>query len=314
MILFGSSGAALAKLMIVAMYIPLGPVAREQQFGPITPGFGFDRAVVSWNVEKVETTQFLIEAKVDSSPWQVVGRWPLSSVPEPLRCHDAKTVTLRIKAAADRGATVRMITVAFEKDGPEGTEPVVHPDDDQGAPDIQGDINKIVGSSPEDRLLAAYLRHWSRTLGRRDLVREPSSLSLLHPANGDSSCMAAAAGSILGFRGYVSFFHSLGDLARWNTMAPVWCDLSGPDGSVLVYGLKPNGDVAAVVPEGNGLGAVTIPQRQFARRWQGTGRRVLILQPKGLDTPEGDKNSPVWIHLHIEPPLPPLEKTKGSGS
>jgi hypothetical protein len=196
-----------------------------------------------------------------------------------------------------------MMAVAFQRNSAESSVPQHEPGPLKPAELKLGDVS---GGSGPARVLAAYLRHWAFTLDRKDLRTSSSTIDGLLPARPGFCDLASASGSYIGIRAYVSYFHSMRDLAVWTDLAPVVCDLAEP---VLVEGLFRNGDVSAILARGDSLKRVRIPRAAFVRRWQATGREVMIVQPRGLDTPEQDPESPAWIHLHFEPGNP----TPGSG-
>ncbi len=296
---------AFAKLQIVAMNVPIAEIPKVLSYGPLEPGFSFNRAAVSWNVEGVDHSRVLVEARTGPGAWKPIERWSAEAKgSEDVKARAATRLFLRMTLSAVPRATLRMVTVAFERDRP---ETAVRPNKGGSMSALEVDLSRVTGGTPENRLLSAYISHWARTLGRPDLRRSADELSKAHGPHPGLGLLAATAGSPIGLRAYVSYFGSPQDVVAWTELAPVWCSLKidGSSAGALVEGLTSNGDVQAVIPTDKGLRRTKIGQRAFAREWSATGRQVMIIQPKGLDTPEGLTDSPVWIHLHHEPPFRP---------
>ena len=254
---------ALASIALLAirpdlLFPPLGE-SMIRSFEPLKPGFEWNQAIVSWNVENPAGAEVKIEARAwrgeTPTKWYAVADWSLKGPRVSIEGQkdtdgDMDTDTLVLKAPAERlelRATLktlaegprprlRLLTANFldsrASDGPDLPQPSPAWGRTIDVPmRAQGDYPSggVLCSATSTSML---LWHYSRVLGRPELDRdvpevEANVWDTVYKGAGNWPFNVAYSGSFPGMRAYVTRFAGIADLEKWIAAgAPLACSVS----------------------------------------------------------------------------------------
>jgi hypothetical protein len=232
-----------------------------QAFQPLSPGFAWDEAIVSWNLENPVSAGVRVEARAwrgdTATKWYTIADWAADTAKAPRVSvegqkdadGDVDTDTFVLKSPADRlelRATLktlaegprprlRLLTASFANTKEKTADhPVPSPawgktiDVPQRA---QGDYpnGSVLCSATSTSML---LWHYSRVLNRPELDRdvpevEASVWDSVYNGAGNWPFNVAYSGSFPGMRAYVARFAGISDLEKWiDAGLPVACSVS----------------------------------------------------------------------------------------
>ncbi len=252
--------AAFAGLLAIRpdLAFPVPGSVATKAFEPLSPGFAWNQAIVSWNVENPQTAGLRVEARAwrgeVPTKWYVLADWsakgPRVSVEGQKDADgDVNTDTLELKSPADRlelratlktlgeGPTprLRLLTAAF-LDSKAKTAAVSHRSEAWGKTiDVpmraQGDYPNggVLCSATSTSML---LWHYSRVLHRPELDRdvpevEANVWDAVYDGAGNWPFNVAYSGSFPGMRAYVARFAGISDLEKWIAVdLPLACSVS----------------------------------------------------------------------------------------
>lgn len=255
-------GMVLASLALLAIRpdveFPVPGDVLTKVFEPLRPGFAWNEAIVSWNVENPKAARLRVEARAwrGSVPtkWYALGDWsaqgPRGSV-EGQKDDDGNvdTDTLVLKAPADRlelRATLksisgdarprlRLLTASFLDSKTKTADAPVASEAWGKTIDVpvraQGDYpnGSVLCSATSTSML---LWHYSRVLNRPELDRdvpevEASVWDSVYKGAGNWPFNVAYSGSLPGMRAYVARFAGIADLEKWIVAGlPLACSVS----------------------------------------------------------------------------------------
>lgn len=230
-----------------------------QTFEPLKPGFGWNEAIVSWNVENPESAAMRIEARAwrgeTPTRWYVIADWalkgPRASVDGQKYADGAMdTDTLVLRSPADRlelrttlktlyegpRPRLRLLTANFldakapmeadvPKPGPAWGKTIDVPQRAQGDYPNGGVLCSATSTS-------MLLWHYSRILHRPELDRDVPEVEAavwdsVYDGAGNWPFNVAYSGSFPGMRAYVSRFANIADLEKWIDVGlPLACSVS----------------------------------------------------------------------------------------
>lgn len=238
-----------------------GSPAVVKAFEPLRPGFGFDEAIVSWNVENPADAELKVEARAwrgeTPTKWYTIAEWAQDATKSPRVSVNGQkdadgtvdTDTLVLKQPADRleiRATVntlaegptprlRLLTASF-LDSKLKTADEPKPSAAWGETiDVpmraQGDYPNggVLCSATSTSML---LDHYSRVLNRPELDHDVPEVEAnvwdsVYKGAGNWPFNVAYSGSFPGMRAYVARFEGVSDLEKWIAAGyPVACSVS----------------------------------------------------------------------------------------
>ena len=257
---------ALACLALLAirpdLEFPETGASATTTFEALRPGFAWDQAIVSWNVENPGLAAVRVEARAwrgdVSTRWYTLADWagdaaraPRASVKGQKDAEgDVDTDTLVLKAAADRlelrttlktlaagpRPRLRLLAASFLDSKaptvPDAPEPSAAWGKTVDVPlRAQGDYpnGKVLCSATSTSML---LWHYSRLLHRPELDRdvpevEANVWDAAYKGAGNWPFNVAYAGSFPGMRAYVARFAGIADLEKWiDAGLPLACSVS----------------------------------------------------------------------------------------
>lgn len=252
--------AAFAGLLAIRpdLEFPAPGAASTQTFESLRPGFAWNEAIVSWNIEDPAAAAMKVEARAwrgdAPTKWYIVAEWAsrgnrVSVEGQKDADGNVDTDTLVLKAPADRlelRATLKtvaegprprlkLLTASFldartkTADAPKASEAWGKTIDvPQRA---QGDYpnGSILCSATSTSML---LWHYSRVLERPELDRdvpevEASVWDSVYKGAGNWPFNVAYSGSFSGMRAYVARFAAISDLEKWIDVGlPLACSVS----------------------------------------------------------------------------------------
>ena len=256
---------ALASLALLAirpnLEFPAVGESTTRVFDALKPGFAWDEAVVSWNVENPAAAEVKVEARAwrgeTPTKWYTVADWAADAAKAPRVSvegqkdadGDVDTDTLVLKAPADRlelKATLhtlaegprprlRLLTASF-LDSKARTADAPKPSEAWGKTiDVpqraQGDYPNggVLCSATSTSML---LWHYSRVLNRPELDHDVPEVEAnvwdsVYKGAGNWPFNVAYSGSFPGMRAYVARFGGIDDLEKWIASGlPLACSVS----------------------------------------------------------------------------------------
>lgn len=255
--------AAFAALLAIRpdLTFPDPGTPLTKSFAPLTPGFAWNQAIVSWNVENPATAALKVEARAwrgdVPTKWYTLAEWAADTTKAPRVSvkgqkdadGDVDTDTLVLKAPADRlelratltnladGARprLRLLTASFlDSKVKTVDQPVPSPawgktiDVPMRA---QGDYPNggVLCSATSTSML---LDHYSHVLNRPELDHDVPEVEAnvwdsVYDGAGNWPFNVAYSGSFPGMRAYVARFAGISDLEKWiDAGLPVACSVS----------------------------------------------------------------------------------------
>jgi hypothetical protein len=230
-------------------------------FAPLKPGFKWDEAVVSWNLENPETANLRVEARAwhgeNPTKWYTIADWTADVQKAPRVSvngqkdsdGDVDTDTLVMKLPADGLELrttlknlgpgplpkLRLLTASFLDSRQKTADKPVASAAWGKTIDVpvraQGDYpnGSVLCSATSTSMM---LWHYSRVLNRPELDRdvpevEASVWDSVYKGAGNWPFNVAYSGSFPGMRAYVTRFSAISDLEKWITAGlPVVCSVS----------------------------------------------------------------------------------------
>lgn len=257
---------ALASLALLAirpdLAFPEAGGAITKAFEPLRPGFAWDQAIVSWNLENPSSAAVKLEARAWSgetpTKWYTLADWAADAAKAPRVSVNGQrdadgtvdTDTLELKAPADRlelRATLRTMA-----EGPRprlrlltasliDSKAPVMPDASKRSEAWGKTIDvpqRAQGDYPNGGVLCSatstsmLLWHYSRVLDRPELDRdvpevEANVWDTAYKGAGNWPFNVAYSGSFPGMRAYVARFAGISDLEKWIAAGlPLACSVS----------------------------------------------------------------------------------------
>ena len=256
---------ALASLALLAirpdLEFPAVGESATRVFDALKPGFAWDQAIVSWNVENPAAAEVKVEARAwrgeTPTKWYTVADWAADASKAPRVSvegqkdvdGDVETDTLVLKAPADRlelKATLhtlvdgprprlRLLTASF-LDSKKKTADAPRPSEAWGRTiDVpqraQGDYPNggVLCSATSTSML---LWHYSKVLNRPELDHDVPEVEAnvwdsVYKGAGNWPFNVAYSGSFPGMRAYVARFAGIDDLEKWIAAGlPLACSVS----------------------------------------------------------------------------------------
>ena len=254
---------ALASLALLAIRpdlpFPSVGVPMTKTFEAMNPGFGWDQAIVSWNVENPAGAEVKIEARAwrgdTPTKWYAIADWSLKGPRVSVEGQkdadgDVDTDTLVLKAPAERLELRATLKTLVEGPRPRlrlltanflDSRKVLSPDVPKSGPAWGRTIDvpmRAQGDYPNGGVLCSatstsmLLWYYSRVLGRPELDRDVPEVEAnvwdsVYKGAGNWSFNVAYSGSFLGMRAYVDRFAGISDLETWiGAGIPVACSVS----------------------------------------------------------------------------------------
>lgn len=257
---------ALVPLALLAirpdLTFPDGVGATVKVFEPLRPGFAWDQAIVSWNLDNPADAAVKVEARAwraeMPTKWYVLADWAADAAKAPRASVNGQrdadgtvdTDTLELKAPADRlelrttlrtlggGARprLRLLTASFFDSKAPKMPDVPKPSEAWGKTiDVpqraQGDYPNggVLCSATSTSML---LEHYSRLLNRPELDHDVPEVEAnvwdsVYKGAGNWPFNVAYLGSFPGMRAYVARFVGISDLERWVAAGlPLACSVS----------------------------------------------------------------------------------------
>ncbi len=255
--------AAFAALVAVRpdMTFPDPAMPMTKAFAPLSPGFAWDQAIVSWNVENPATAEVKVEARAwrgdAPTKWYTMADWAADAT----KSHrvsvkgqkdadgDVDVDTLVLKAPADRlelRATLttlgdgprprlRLLTASFLDSKVKTAD---HPARSEAWGKTIDVPMRAQGDYPNGGVLCSatstsmLLDHYSRVLNRPELDRDVPEVEAnvwdsVYDGAGNWPFNVAYSGSFPGMRAYVARFAGISDLEKWIAAdLPVACSVS----------------------------------------------------------------------------------------
>ncbi len=257
---------ALASLALLAirpdLTFPAVGETETKAFEPLKPGFNWDQAIVSWNVENPAGAEMKVETRAwrgeTPTKWYTVADWAADATKAPRVSVEGQkdadgnvdTDTLVLKAPADRlelrttlktlvdgpRPRLRLLTASFLSSKAAKIPDAPRPNEAWGRTiDVpqraQGDYPNggVLCSATSTSML---LWHYSRVLNRPELDRDVPEVEAnvwdgVYKGAGNWPFNVAYSGSFPGMRAYVACFAGISDLERWIVAGlPLACSVS----------------------------------------------------------------------------------------